>query len=169
MRKENVVGASELEAAQVEEVIAGLKIKLAEEEKQKAIATVAEEQTKIALKRLTSPIAGIVAKINTHVGEAASNDVSKPVMTIIQNNPLYVEIPLPTAVVKNIRTGQPMVVRYVGEDKWLSTEVIFVAPQAEAKSDTLMVRLQLSNAEGRSSGMQVQVKAPDAVAAAPGH
>jgi multidrug efflux pump subunit AcrA (membrane-fusion protein) len=169
MRKDNVVGASELEAAQVEEVIAALKIKLAEEEKQKAVATVAEKQTVIALKRLTSPIAGIVAKINTHVGEAPSNDVSKPVMTIIQNNPLYVEVDLPTSVVKSIRVKQNMDIRYVGEDKWLSSEVVFVAPQADARSDSQKVRLQLSNAEGRNSGMQVQVKAPEAVAAAPEH
>jgi len=166
MRKDNVVGASELEAAQVEEVIAALKIKLAEEEKQKAVATVAEKQTVIALKRLTSPIAGIVAKINTHVGEASSNDVKLPIMTIIQNNPLYVEVDLPTAVVKNIHAKQNMDIRYVGEDKWLSSEVVFVAPQADARSDSQKVRLQLSNTEGRNSGMQVQVKAPEAVAAA---
>jgi HlyD family secretion protein len=169
MRQQNVVGQSELEQAQVEEVVAGLKIKLAEEEKQAAIAKVAEAQTRIALKKLASPIAGIVSKINTHVGEAASNDVSKPIMTIIQNNPLFIEVELPTPVAKNIHTKQTMEIRYLGEDKWLSSEVVFVAPEADARSDRQKIRLQLSNSEGRSSGMQVQVKAPDAVAAAPEH
>jgi RND family efflux transporter MFP subunit len=167
MRKDNVVGESELEEAKVNEVIAAIRIRLAEQEKEKAVAEAAEEQAKIALKQLISPVAGVVAKINTHVGEDASNDVSKPIMTIIQNNPLYIEVELPTTVAKGIHTNQKMEIRYVGEDKWLSSEVIFVAPEADARSDRQKIRLQLSNSEGRNSGMQVQVKAPEAVAAAP--
>lgn len=165
MRKDNVVGESELEEAKVNEVIAAIRIQLAQQEKQKAMAEVVQEQAKIKLKRINSPVAGIVAKINTHVGEAASSDVSKPIMTIIQNDPLYVEVELPTAVVKNIHNKQMMEVRYVGEDKWLEGEVIFVAPVADARSDRQKVRLQLANAAGRQSGLQVHVKTAEAVAA----
>lgn len=164
MRKDNVANQTELEEAQVNEVIAAIRIQLAEQEKQKAIATAAEEQTKIELKRLTSPVAGIVAKINTHVGEAASQDVTRPIMTIIQNDPLYVEVELPTSVLKNVHKSQMMDVRYTGEENWLQAEVIFVAPQADARSDRQKVRLQLANSTGRQSGLQVQVKAPEAVA-----
>ena len=166
MRKDNVVGESELEEAKVNEVIAAIRIQLAQQEKEKAMAEVGEEQAKIKLKQLSSPVAGIVAKINTHVGEAASSDVSKPIMTIIKNDPLYVEVELPTAVVKNVHNRQMMDVRYVGEDKWVEAEVIFVAPEADARSDRQKVRLQLANSSGRQSGLQVQVKAPEAVATA---
>lgn len=165
MRKDNVVGESELEEAKVNEVIAAIRIQLAQQEKDKAMAEVVQEQAKIKLKRLNSPVAGIVAKVNTHVGEAASSDVSKPIMTIVQNDPLYVEVDLPTAVVKDIHKKQVMEVRYVGEEQWLHGEVIFVAPVADARSDRQKVRLQLANAAGRQSGLQVHVKAADAVAA----
>jgi RND family efflux transporter MFP subunit len=164
MRKDNVVGESELEEAKVDEVIAAIRIKLAEQEQQKAIAEVVEEQAKIKLKRLTSPVAGVVSKINTHVGEAASSDTTKPVMTIIQNDPLYVEVELPTGVVRNIHKQQTMETRYVGEDKWEQAEVIFIAPEADARSDRQKVRLQMPNSDGRQSGLQVQVKAQEAVA-----
>jgi RND family efflux transporter MFP subunit len=164
MRKDNVVGQSELDEAQVNEVIAAIRIHLAEEEKQKAMAEAMEEQAKIKLKRLVSPVSGIVAKINTHVGEAASSDISKPIMTIIQNDPLYVEVDMPTAVVKAIRTHQMLQMRYVDEEKWFAAEVIFVAPQADARSDRQKVRLQVPNPGGRDSGMQVEVKAPEVVA-----
>ncbi len=164
MRKDNVVGESELEEAKVNEVIAAIRIQLAEQEKQKAMAEVEQEQAKIKLKQLSSPVAGVVSKINTHVGEAASSDVSKPIMTIIQNDPLYVEVELPTGVVKNIHKQQMMDVRYASEDKWLEAQVIFVAPEADARSDRQKVRLQLANAAGRQSGLQVQVKTSDAVA-----
>ena len=164
MRKDNVVGESELEEAKVDEVIAAIRIQLAEQEKQKAMAEVVEEEAKIKLKRLASPVAGVVSKINTHVGEAASSDLTKPVMTIIQNEPLYVEVELPTGVVRNIHKQEPMEVRYAGEDKWQQAEVIFIAPEADARSDRQKVRLQMTNGDGRQSGLQVQVKAPEAVA-----
>jgi RND family efflux transporter MFP subunit len=164
MRKDNVVGESELDEARVNEVIAAIRIQLAEEEKQKAMAEAMEEQAKIKLKRLVSPVPGVVAKINTHVGEAASADVAKPIMTIIQNDPLYVEVDMPTAVVKSIHAHQMLEMRYADEEKWIAAEVIFVAPQADARSDRQKIRLQLPNASGRDSGMQVQVKAPENVA-----
>jgi len=166
MRQDNVVGESELEEAKVDEVIAAIRIKLAEEEKQKAMAQVVEEQAKIKLKQLTSPVAGVVSKINTHVGEAVSSDTTKPVMTVIQNDPLYVEAELPTGVVRNIHQQQMMEMRYAGEEKWLEAKVIFISPEADARSDRQKVRLQLPNAEARQSGLQVQVKAPEAVATA---
>jgi len=164
MRKENVVGESELDEARVNEVIAAIRIHLAEEEKQKAMAEALEEQAKIKLKRLVSPVSGIVAKINTHVGEAASSDITKPIMTIIQNDPLYVEVDIPTPVVKGIRTHQMLDMRYVDEEKWFAAEVIFVAPQADARSDRQKIRLQVPNPSGRDSGMQVEVRAPENVA-----
>jgi RND family efflux transporter MFP subunit len=164
MRKDNVVGESELEEAQVDEVIAGIRIQLAEQEKQKAMAEAVEEQAKIKLKTLNSPVSGVVSKINTHVGEAASSDTTKPVMTIIQNDPLYVEVEMPTAVVRNIHQQQRMDLRYIGDDKWQQAEVIFIAPEADARSDRQKVRLQLANTDNRQSGLQVQVKAPEAVA-----
>jgi RND family efflux transporter MFP subunit len=167
MRKENVVGQSELDEAKVNEVIAAIRIRLAEQEKEKAMAEAMEEQSKIKLKRLTSPVSGVVAKVNTHVGEAASSDVTKPIMTIIQNDPLYVEVDLPTMVVKNIRAHQMIEMRYVGDEKWTAAEAIFVAPEADARSDRQKVRLQLPNPQGRQSGLQVQVKAPENVAAVP--
>ncbi len=169
MRKENVVGESEVDEARVNEVIAAIRIELARQEQQKAQAEVGEEQAKIQLKRLLSPVNGIVSKINTHVGEAASQDVTKPIMTVIQNDPLYVEVDFPTSVVKHIQTGQTMQVRYVGEDPWLSAQVIFVSPQADARSDQQKVRLQLANSAGRQSGLQVQVKAPDTQTASTEH
>jgi len=167
MRRENVVGQSELDVAKVDEVIAAIRIRLAQQEKEKAMAEALEEQAKIKLKRLVSPVSGVVAKINTHVGEAASADASKPIMTIIQNDPLYVEVDLPTMIVKNIRAHQMIEVRYVGDEKWTAAEAIFVAPEADARSDRQKIRLQLPNPEGRHSGLQVQVKAPENVAAVP--
>lgn len=169
MRKENVVGESEVDEARVNEIIAAIRIDLAKQEQEKAQAEVGEEQAKIQLKRLLSPVNGIVSKINTHVGEAASQDVTKPIMTVIQNDPLYVEVDFPTSVVKHIQTGQTMQVRYVGEEPWLSAQVIFVSPQADARSDQQKVRLQLGNNAGRQSGLQVQVKAPDMQTASTDH
>ena len=69
-------------------------------------------------KHLVSPISGFVLEINTHVGETPTQD--KPVMTIVRNDPLWVETDLPTQQAKQIKMGQSMDVRYGGEQTWQS-------------------------------------------------
>lgn len=164
MFDQKVLGESELEEAKVDVIIAQKQVQLAEQEKHQKELEGIEQRKKIALKHLVSPISGFVSKINTHAGEAPVAD--KPVMTIVQNDPLWVEVDLPTAQVKSLKAGQTLDVRYNDEDKWNAARVIFIAPVADARSDTDKVRLEMPNPEHRNSGLQVQVRSPENVAAA---
>ncbi len=166
MFDEKVLGESELEEAKLATVIGEIRIRLAAQEQSKAKAELAEEVAKIKLKSLISPIDGIVKKINTHVGEAPSNDANKPSMTVVKNDPMWVEVNLPKQVVINLHTQQSMQVRYADSDNWAPAEVIFIDPVADARSGTQFVRLQMPNPSGRQPGEQIQVKAPENVAEA---
>jgi membrane fusion protein (multidrug efflux system) len=161
---EQALGASELEEAKLDVVKAQKQIELAQEEKHQKALEAEEDKAKIALKHLVSPIEGFVLKINTHVGETPSAD--KPVMTVVRNDPLWVETDLPTQQVKAIKLGQSLDVRYGGEPTWQPAAIIYIAPEADARSDTQKVRMELGNPTGRDSGLQVEVKVPDNLASA---
>lgn len=166
MFDQKVLGESELEEAKLATVIGEIRIRLAGQEQAKAKAELAEEVAKLKLKSLISPIDGIVKKINTHVGEAPSNDGAKPSMTVVKNDPMWVEVNLPKPVVMNLHTQQPLQVRYADSESWAPADVIFIDPVADARSGTQFVRLQMSNPSGRQPGEQIQVKAPENVAEA---
>jgi RND family efflux transporter MFP subunit len=164
MFNQKVLNESELEEAKVEVVMAEKQVQLAEQERHQKELQGVEQRKKIALKHLASPISGVVAKINTHAGESPVAD--KPVMTVVQNDPLWVEVDLPVAQVKSLKNGNTLEVRYADDDKWVTGKVIFIAPVADARSLTEKIRLERPNPELRNSGFQVEVKSPENVATA---
>ena len=126
LANENAISASELQEAQLEVSMDEKQLELAGEEKDQKALEAAEDEAKIKLKHLVSPIDGIVLKINTHAGEVPTQD--KPVMTVVKNDPLWVEADLQTQDVKQIKLGQALEFRYTGED-WQPARVIFIAPK----------------------------------------
>jgi RND family efflux transporter MFP subunit len=161
---EHAIGESELEEAKLDVIMAQKQVELAEQEKHQKALEANEDKAKISLKHLVSPITGSVLKINTHVGETPAAD--KPVLTVVRNDPLWVETDLPTQQVKQVKLGQTMDVRYGGDQNWQSASVIFIAPEADARSDTQKIRMELGNPTHRDSGLQVEVKVPDNLASA---
>ena len=139
---------------------------LAEQKRSIAAAQAATEQAKIDLKQIKSPIDGVVQKLDTHVGEVATNQPDKPAFRVVNNDPLWVDAHLSAAVTARLKPGQQLQVRYVAEDKWMPAEVLFLSPQVRPGSQTRMVRLQLPNPDDRPSGLEVYVKLPDGQVAA---
>ena len=128
------------------------------------IAKIAKQQGIIDRMKLKSPIDGIVQAVEARVGEMV--DPSKPpVVTIVNNNPLIVEVNLPTAMSQQLKPRQPMRVSYDMKD-WKQATVTYLAPMADASSGMQTVHLTLPNTEGKSSGLQIFVELPEAVAAA---
>ena len=87
-------------------------------------------------------------------------DPQKPVMTVVQNDPLWVEFYLPTTESVKLNVGQKMEVKYVNSDQWLPATVIYRAPVAEASAGMQKLRLELKNPNHIDAGLQVQVKLP---------
>jgi RND family efflux transporter MFP subunit len=156
----------EVEEARLEMERADASVKLARQKRAVAAAQASTEQAKIDLKRIKSPFDGVVSKLDTHVGEVATNQADKPALKVVRNDPLWIDAHLPAAVTARLKKGQAMQVRYVADDKWMQAEVLYLAPVVRAGSQTRMVRLQLPNAEERPSGLEVYVKLPDGTVAA---
>jgi RND family efflux transporter MFP subunit len=149
---------TEVEEAWVKVVYADAQVKIAKLENQKNKYEFERQDVKVKLMSLRSPIDGIVETIDTSVGEVT--DPQKPVMTVVKNDPLWVEFFLPTIQSSKLKVGQQLEVRHPYEDKWLPAKIIYKAPVADAASDTQKMRLEMPNASMTDTGLQVLVRLP---------
>ena len=154
------------EEARLEMERADASVKLAAQKRAIAEAQAATEQAKIDLKKIVAPFDGVIQRLDTHVGEVATNQADKPAFRVVNNDPLWVDAHLPAAVTARLKPGQQLQVRYVAEDKWMPAEVLYLQPTVRPGSQTRMVRLQLPNPDDRPAGLEVYVKLPDGQVAA---
>jgi HlyD family secretion protein len=150
---------SELDEARVAVEIARIVVEFRKESKVKAGLDLAQQQVMVEKKKLVSPINGIVAKVDIHPGDGA--DLTKPAIEIVQIDPLWVEVDIPSNRTNQLKLNQELLVRYLDEDTWQKATVIFLTPYANAGSNTRHVRLTMSNPNGREAGLPVMVQLPD--------
>lgn len=156
---------SELEKATLEVELAGLDLKKATQDREKKLLEVKLQEQRIARMQINSPIDGFVQKIEVEEGEVI--DPQRPAITIVRNDPLWVEARVPTRRALGLKLGQQLDVVYKGEPGARKAEIIYFDPVAIAGVNFQIVRLAMPNADNRPSGMMVDVIIP-AEAGAPG-
>lgn len=153
----------EVEEAKITMELALLKIQEATQKKTQAQAVLKRQQTKVDLMKLTSQIDGVVEKISVDAGEMADPQKPEGAISVVKNDPLWVEIPLlETWQVAKLKVGQELDVRYTidSADQWQKAKIIFISPVADSRSASQAVRLELPNPNKRYSGLEMQVKLP---------
>jgi RND family efflux transporter MFP subunit len=154
----------ELVKAEAEWKLAKLTITQEEQDLRVKQAKVKKEEGIIERMKLKSPVDGVVQNVDAHPGEMI--DPSKPAaITIVRNNPLLVEVILPTAASQKLKVGRAMRVSYDRKD-WKEAKVSYLAPMADVGSGLQKVHLTLENPEARASGLQIYVELPDDLTAA---
>jgi RND family efflux transporter MFP subunit len=149
---------SELQEAQLDVVLAEAEVELERYQGTVKAADVDLQTVRLDRMKLVAPTDGVVEKINLTAGEVA--DIDKPSVVLLDNDPLYIEVrTLPTSVVQSLKPGQELQVRYPREG-WKPAIINQVAAEADARSGTQAIRLELANPEKRSSGLQMEVKIP---------
>lgn len=164
-RRDNPSGysAQEIEEAKITMELAALKIQEARQKKAQAQAVYARQGVKVELMDINSQVDGVVEKINVDAGEMADPQKPEGAISVVKNDPLWVEIPLLKAwQVAKLSPGQQMEVRYTMDpaDAWQKGKIIYIAPVADARSGTQSVRLEMPNPDGRAAGLDVEVKLP---------
>jgi len=151
----------EVDEAEADMVTREKQLKVAQEEQEQAKIKFHQQQVRCDRMQLKSTIDGLVQKI--YLGEGEFNDPQRQdgAVFVVQNDPLKIEIrELKTRQVAMLKKGDKLQVRYVDDapDAWQAAEVTFIAPMADAMSDTQIVQLSLPNPKNRSSGLHVAVK-----------
>jgi len=113
---------------------------------------------------IKSPVDGRVESIETSVGDIT--DPQRPVISVVQNDPLKVQFFLPIAQANKLKVGADAQVRYPGEATWFPGKVMVKSPLADPASDTQEIDIEMKNADQRDSGMQVQVRLPAEIGSA---
>ena len=166
----------EVDHARLDVVIADLSLKLARFEHAQDIRKYTEAKIRLSRMRLTSPIEGKVEKIFAKTGESV--DALKEVVRVVNTDLLWIDVPVPLKQARSLRKGQKAIVEFpppvdAGETqgnapatqymertirKGALGKIIYIASVADAASETLMVRVELSNPSGRPAGEKVHVK-----------
>jgi multidrug efflux pump subunit AcrA (membrane-fusion protein) len=115
---------------------------------------------------LKSPIDGLVEAIGVGPGEWADPQKPEGLVTVVKNDPLWVEMHLPVEQSQKIKKGDGLTVKHAGDAQPAEAKVIFITPVSDAASGTALVRLELPNPQDRPSGLSVSVMLPETVVAA---
>jgi RND family efflux transporter MFP subunit len=113
-----------------------------------------ESQNKMT--RLRSPVEGLVEALSIDAGEPSH--VNEEHVRIVRINPLWVEVAVPLAEARGLKSGSLAQVLFDG-GRISSREgkVIFVSPVADTASDTVRVKIEVLNEEQRMAGERVKV------------
>lgn len=143
---QNYAAAHDRDEAEAGKALAEAELVEAEDNIQSSHIQVQEHEEIIRLKRLRSPFDGIVTQRFHHPGEVARSDDSKPIMTLTEIDPLYVEVVLPTSALGRIKPGDNVTVTPDPPiNGQYTARVKVVDPVVDAASGTFGVRLELPN------------------------
>jgi len=166
---ETYYGATEIEVKQAEldKAISDARAKLAKEQNHKSQFELAEDNAKIAQKKLYATTDGIVQAINVHEGELTTNDPKTPVIEMVKNSPLFIEIDLPIKIADGLKLNQKLQVRYDDPKATpMTAEIVFFKPTADPATQQQHIRLQMDNPDQVRAGHVVMVKVGDNMAQA---
>ncbi|MDB5335319.1 MAG: macrolide transporter subunit [Planctomycetaceae bacterium] len=105
-------------------------------------------QEEIDRRRIRSPIGGVVTQIQKDVGEYAS-PTHPVVMTVVQLNPLMAVFSATPQAAGTLKAGKSVKVA-VGADTANADAIVhFVSPVLDAQSGTVLLKIQIPNANGK--------------------
>jgi multidrug efflux system membrane fusion protein len=155
----------EVERAEAERDVASAQLDQAKKELEQTKAKRDKQATHVDNMTLKAPTDGVIKELINDIG--SNIDPTKPVVTVVQNNPLLVEVQVPALASLQLKKGETLRVTY-DKKNWREATVNFLSPQADAGSGMRMIRLELANADGEPSGLQIFVELPDKLLAAAG-
>jgi membrane fusion protein (multidrug efflux system) len=122
-----------------------------------AQAELATAQAQVALVQLTTPLAGIVARINVQPGQTVEPNIV--VAEVIDPARLVATVNLPAAEAALIQPGQPAELVAERDAKAAAQgKVLYVSPQVDAKTATVLVRVSVPPEAGLRSGQFLHVR-----------
>lgn len=170
---ENFVSKAAADKAETESQVSEDRLQQAQERRRQAELELRLAETQVARRQVRAPIAGIVTDRFLNAGEYVED---KPILRIVEVNPLRIEVVVPAAAFGLIATGARATVRpEVGPVKDAQATVTIVDRVLDPASNTFRVRLALPNPDLRipagarckvDFGLDAQVLAPRAPAGA---
>jgi RND family efflux transporter MFP subunit len=160
MKKTGAVSQQEWDKAKLDWDLTELDILVKENERAQNYDKVDLQLATLERMKIVAPFDGEVVEI--HVKEREVVDPQKPAITLVRNDPLLVEIFIPSAISLKLKLGQELDVVYEGEKTVEKAKIDYLSPIVDSTSDKQTVRLALPNTAGKPSGLRVWVSIPEA-------
>ena len=140
--------------------IAELTLAAAKIEREQYQRRYAQALSQLQRMRILSPSDGRVEKVFVETGESVEK--LGPVVHLVKIDPLWLDVPVPLIYATPLALEQPVLVTFPGEETGASGDgrIIHISSVADAASDTLRVRVEISNPDGRPAGERVVVGFP---------
>ena len=119
----------------------------AQNDAKQATASFSEQQAQLRYYDISAPFAGVVGDIPVKVGDYVSP--STQLMTITVNQPLEAYIYIPVEKSSKLRTGMPIELIAPDGSELGPSRVFFVAPGAEGNEQTILIKAEYANPDGR--------------------
>ncbi|MDJ0801931.1 MAG: efflux RND transporter periplasmic adaptor subunit [Desulfobacterales bacterium] len=147
----------EVEHLNLDVRIAELALKSSRFEQAQYVRRYRHAESQLALMRLRAPVAGLVEDVSVEAGESIGT--LGAVVRLVQNDPLWIDLPVPLDQAVELVKEQDIWVTFPGAAAPVKPNgrIISIATVADAASDTLRVRVELSNPLKRPAGERVEV------------
>lgn len=113
-------------------------------------------RSQLSRMQLLAPIAGIVEEVSVEAGESIGT--LGPVLRIVQNDPLWIDVPVPMTQARDLKLGQAAWVTFPGDTGKKTSpngRIINISAVADAASETLRIRIEVPNPQKRPAGERV--------------
>lgn len=106
---------------------------------------------------IRAPFDGILDKRMVDIGDYVS--VPDEIVTVVDNTPLVVAVPVPQREIGSVKLGGPaMIVKTDGSQ--IGGQIRFVSPKADETTRTFRVEIEIANPQGLASGTSADVFIP---------
>lgn len=106
---------------------------------------------------IRAPFEGILDKRMVDIGDYVS--VPDEIVTVVDNTPLVVAVPVPQREIDSVKVGGPaMIVKTDGSQ--IGGQIRFVSPKADQITRTFRVEVEIANPQGLASGTSADVFIP---------
>lgn len=153
LRDRSVVSEAQNEEVDAELRTAQMNLAMAELQKELDQIAVQQAEVNLDLRRIKSPINGIVTERNRGPGEYVFQETH--VLTVAQIDPLYVRALLPVEFFRDTREGGSVQVALrLPEQREIAAEITVVDKILDAATGTFAIRAEIANPNGEIPGGQ---------------
>ncbi len=159
MLNKGVATVSEVEDADLAVQLSAARVKLAYQEHDKKVLDYKKQMDKLKHQILTSPIDGVVRKINLGPGEMADPQSRDGAVMVTAWDPIWIEANPSTEEARDLKVGESLDVMFEGDRDWHKAKIVFL-DQFDFGSESRLIRLEYANKDLRPPGLRVTVKLP---------
>ncbi|GGO87574.1 hypothetical protein GCM10011348_41080 [Marinobacterium nitratireducens] len=164
LTKTKAISSQELDEARTDVELAAAELEEAQHNRRLAQLRLARAESLLNLRTIKSPVSGVVSKIHVTAGESVED---RPILSIVQIDPLFVEAIVPVSLFGEIHEGD---MSHVYPEAPVNGDflarVTLVERVIDAPSGTFGVRLNLDNSDrSLPAGLRCKLSFNDAVAA----